>query len=472
MHKTFLFVFISMALSLNSFLHAAASADSAQNSETTYTLSITTANGTVTKSPNKTTYASGESVTLTATPNVGYIFSSWTADVAGTTNPVTITMNGNKTVTTNFTQLNSEAPCTLSITTENGTVTKSPNKTTYTPGETVTLTATPNTGFGFDNWTGDITGATNPVTITLQGKKSVTANFTLSFMAGMTAHWMLDDNTGQSPEDSVAGHIATLVNDPSWGYAWANEDWVCLTNQTQAIAIPADVLQPQAGSIALWIEPDNLVGTQFILGHIVNSSNRINLYSVAGKLALGLGSIAALKTNIADLTIDQPVHIVLTWNGTSYAVYVDRIQKASGTFDGLNALNTTMDVGNYGNPANRTVGFVGVIEDIRTYSRALSASEIEGLYYTYDVYQQKSLNFQIQALDANGLPVSYQPASKLPSGSKFESGTFSWQPWYDQKGTYRIRFTAAGQPDRIITIFVHDAPITDWYKQFLINTGK
>lgn len=71
----------------------------------TYILSTTAANGTVTKSPNKSNYTSGETVSLTATPSTGYQFSSWSGDITGTTNPVNVVMNSNKTVTANFTAI-------------------------------------------------------------------------------------------------------------------------------------------------------------------------------------------------------------------------------------------------------------------------------------------------------------------------------------------------------------------------------
>jgi uncharacterized repeat protein (TIGR02543 family) len=368
---------------------------------------------------------------------------------------------------------------TLSITATSGTVTKkvagiATTATTFAAGTVVELTAATISGYTFSGWSGSITGTINPISITMNGNKVVTADFTaLSMDLSMTAHWMLDENTGSTVTDSTsAGRTAALINNPSWGFPWANEDWINLDNQTQAIAIPASALQPLAGSIAVWVEPDSLTGTQFILGHVFNSSNRINLYSVAGKLALGLGANAALQTNLAVLAVGQPAHIALTWNGTLYAVYVNAVLKATGTFEGLTALNTTIDVGNYGDPANRTVGFVGVVEDIRTYCRALSGLEIQRLYYTYDVYQQKSISFSIQTVDSNGLPVTYQPVSVLPAGAIFESGIFSWQPWYNQAGNYSILFIATGQPSRVVTIMVHDAALTDWYKQFLIYTDK
>lgn len=60
--------------------------------------------GSVTREPNALYYDEGTVVTLTAIPDtsVAAIFLGWSGDVSGTSNPVTITMNGSKTVTASF----------------------------------------------------------------------------------------------------------------------------------------------------------------------------------------------------------------------------------------------------------------------------------------------------------------------------------------------------------------------------------
>jgi uncharacterized repeat protein (TIGR02543 family) len=62
----------------------------------------------------------------------------------------------------------------------NGTVTLDPAGGTYDYGMVVTLTATPATGYTFTGWSGDLSGTTNPTTITMDADKSVTATFTSS----------------------------------------------------------------------------------------------------------------------------------------------------------------------------------------------------------------------------------------------------------------------------------------------------
>lgn len=58
----------------------------------------------------------------------------------------------------------------------NGTVTPAP-VAPYLYGAVVTLTATPDTGWSFAGWSGDLSGTANPATITLNGDKVVTSTF-------------------------------------------------------------------------------------------------------------------------------------------------------------------------------------------------------------------------------------------------------------------------------------------------------
>jgi hypothetical protein len=69
-----------------------------------FTLSLSSANGTVSKNPNQTTFEQGTNVILTATPNQGYKFTNWSQDASGSSNPLTLAMTSDKTVTANFTK--------------------------------------------------------------------------------------------------------------------------------------------------------------------------------------------------------------------------------------------------------------------------------------------------------------------------------------------------------------------------------
>jgi uncharacterized repeat protein (TIGR02543 family) len=68
----------------------------------TYTLTVTAVNGIVTKTPDLAGYNYGAVVKLTAVPNAGYLFTGWSGDAAGLTNPLNISMTSNKKITATF----------------------------------------------------------------------------------------------------------------------------------------------------------------------------------------------------------------------------------------------------------------------------------------------------------------------------------------------------------------------------------
>lgn len=77
-------------------------------------------------------------------------------------------------------------------------------------GTPVNVTAVPNCGFTFANWTSDLSGPTNPQTITITGPKTVTANFTSN---GANCTNQKAQLSGPPPGSKLGGSSATF----SWG---------------------------------------------------------------------------------------------------------------------------------------------------------------------------------------------------------------------------------------------------------------
>jgi hypothetical protein len=68
----------------------------------TYTLTINSVNGVVVASPAQATYNYGTVVSLTATANTGYKFSTWSGDASGSVATVSVVMTSNRNVTATF----------------------------------------------------------------------------------------------------------------------------------------------------------------------------------------------------------------------------------------------------------------------------------------------------------------------------------------------------------------------------------
>jgi len=123
-------------------------------------------------------YAAGTSVTVTATTNPGFTFTNWTENgaIVSTSAVYTFPLSTSRTLVANFAPIT----FTLAVTAVNGSVLANPQQATYNSGSTVVLTATANLGYTFASWSGDATGNVNPLTVTMNANKNITANFTLN----------------------------------------------------------------------------------------------------------------------------------------------------------------------------------------------------------------------------------------------------------------------------------------------------
>jgi uncharacterized repeat protein (TIGR02543 family) len=176
--------------------------------------------GSVSKNPDKATYHFGDTVQLTATPAAGWTFSSWSEDLTSTANPAVLTIDTNPTVTATFTRI--EYVLSVNVV-GGGTVSKNPNQATYHLGDTVTLTATPEPGWTFSGWSGDLTGTANPAAFTIDANPAVTATFTQNLY---TISITITPSAGgsvsrSSPEPYHYGDVVTLTPTANTGYTFA-----------------------------------------------------------------------------------------------------------------------------------------------------------------------------------------------------------------------------------------------------------
>ena len=144
----------------------------------TYTLSVSASDG-GNVDPSSGTYNENSSVVITATPSAGFEFTEWTGDASGTDNPLTVTMTGNKTITATFSRiqytLNVGVVGQGFVSQEITSAAKTEEE--YNSGDIVRLTATPESGWVFNSWSGSSTATTNEIDVAIDGTKSVTATF-------------------------------------------------------------------------------------------------------------------------------------------------------------------------------------------------------------------------------------------------------------------------------------------------------
>ncbi len=168
-------------------------------------------------------YTSGTSVTLSATPAAGSVFTGWSGACTGTASCV-VTMSAAQSVTATFTLQTFNLTLTKAGA-GSGTVTSSPAgvncgttcSASFNNGTSVTLTATAAAGSTFAGWSGACTG-TGSCVVTMTSAQSVTATFNLqSFALTLAKAGAGSGNVTSSPVgiDCGATCSATYTNGTS-----------------------------------------------------------------------------------------------------------------------------------------------------------------------------------------------------------------------------------------------------------------
>ena len=147
---------------------------------TTYSIAVSSSNTTQGTVSGSGTFTEGASVTVTATPRSGYRFVNWTEveNPVSTNTSYTFTVSKNRTLVANFEAIPA-ITYTIAVSSNNtnqGTVS---GGGTFTEGASVTITATPRSGYRFVNWTeaGSSVSTNASYTFTVSKNRTLVANF-------------------------------------------------------------------------------------------------------------------------------------------------------------------------------------------------------------------------------------------------------------------------------------------------------
>jgi len=124
-------------------------------------------------------YPYGTVARLTAIPQAGSYFAVWGNAASGNTNPLYFTVtSAAPTVSSLFAALGANQHALTVIPDGFGKVTIDPRANSYANGESVSLHAIPDPGQQFRTWSGDASGTQNPLPVSMNASKTITATFT------------------------------------------------------------------------------------------------------------------------------------------------------------------------------------------------------------------------------------------------------------------------------------------------------
>ena len=213
---------------------------------------------------------------------------------------------------------------------------------------------------------------------------------------GMVGYWKFDETSGTSAADSSGnGNNGTLTNDggglPNWtsgkvGNAlsfdggnlvtWGN---VAAMNSLSAITVSAWINTASTSNGGIVTKSDCLGGAnggpfELLVGDISAGKASFVVYPAGGSPA-SFEDSGDSTTNVSD----GNWHLLIgEYDGSKVSIWVDGVLQNSSTFGAVTVSNTTYPLNVNG--CNDNASGTQVIDDVRVYNRALSASEVWDLY--------------------------------------------------------------------------------------------
>lgn len=208
-----------------------------------------------------------------------------------------------------------------------------------------------------------------------------TPNVTPPPSTGTAAVYRLNENTGAVIGDTSGNGNHGTITAATWtpgksgsALLFAGAGFVTIPD-----ALALDIIGP--GTISAWVRLTELGRWHGIIAKGNANTSAAHNYSIevsnSNRAEFSIGNGTAALVVAPTQTIAQGVwtHLALTWDGTTVSGYLDGVLRASAIQNLTPAGNTSpLWIGQYGGGSDRTVG---AIDDVRIYTRALSAAEIQ-----------------------------------------------------------------------------------------------
>lgn len=199
------------------------------------------------------------------------------------------------------------------------------------------------------------------------------------------AWYRLDQSSGTTATDSVAGRNGTLVNGPVWTSGRISnglrfdgaDDYVSIPNAT-AFQVT------RALSITGWIRQTSAWPTSSNVCPILRKGDACNnnwqLCIQNGRVAVILDSCDDATPYVAGttLSINAWHHVAVTWDGSEIRLYLNGVSDMSPAARSTTLGTDTRAVYLGGRIGNTDIS-TGIVDDVRFYNRALTAAEVAAI---------------------------------------------------------------------------------------------
>jgi hypothetical protein len=208
---------------------------------------------------------------------------------------------------------------------------------------------------------------------------------------GLAAHWKLDETSGTVADDSSGnGHIGNLKGGLSFDHdsiPGPSDNALDFDGANDYIKAPTVVAPTSALTMAMWIRPNsdlNAASARMDLLHWGDPIQRPALiFNFLGNGKIGLHvkidgqTYDDIQTTTSSWQASRWYHVAVTFNGIDFKVYLDGDPEDTVAHPGTHGWTSELYIGRH---RNGGLYWDGAMDDVRMYTRALTAEEIQRLY--------------------------------------------------------------------------------------------
>jgi|GEM_PF-2168548 len=224
---------------------------------------------------------------------------------------------------------------------------------------------------------GNTTTSSNVIVTVSNASSSLVAAFGFNENAGLVA----TDNSGR-------GNNGTLANGPIWSTGGKYGPAIMFDgiNDLVNIADAPSLDLTNGMTLEAWVNPTDLTSYKTIICKDRNTNSFTYLLSANNNAAnvnnqkpnsrIRVGSSNRTVTGTSKLPLNTWTHVACTYNGSAFILFINGVQVSTVAGTGnITATSNPLRIG--GSTALLNQYFAGLIDEVRIYNRALSASEIQ-----------------------------------------------------------------------------------------------
>ena len=205
--------------------------------------------------------------------------------------------------------------------------------------------------------------------------------FAQDITSGLTGHWKFDEGTGTTATDSSgSGNTGTLTNGPTWttgkignAVSIGGSSYVSVNSTLDVAALPF--------SLSLWVNPTNFNDYGTLIGKRTSysaSGMRFNLDLSQGNGSVLLQSASSNLNFTYVPSLNQWTLLTVVVRSGATDLYVNgTLTQTLGAFSLGTGASSQVRMGNAADGPDQ---YAGSLDDMRVYTRVLSASDISALY--------------------------------------------------------------------------------------------